>query len=63
MRLGTHMPRNPVLLSHFAKLGYVTSIGSGVPRILRLVRESVGREPEIQVPGNEVVISIPRPTA
>jgi ATP-dependent DNA helicase RecG len=60
MRLGTHVPRNPVLLSHFAKLGYVTSLGSGIPRLLRLVKEQVGREPDIQVPGHEVVISIPR---
>jgi ATP-dependent DNA helicase RecG len=37
MRLGTHVPRNPILLSHFAKLGYVTSLGTGVPRVIRLV--------------------------
>ncbi len=60
MRLGTHVPRNPILLSHFAKLGYVTSLGTGVPRVIRLVTEKVGKEPDIVARDFEVVVSIPR---
>jgi ATP-dependent DNA helicase RecG len=60
MRLGTHVPRNPILLSHFAKLGYVTSLGTGVPRIIRLVSQAVGKEPDIAVRDFEVTVSIPR---
>jgi hypothetical protein len=40
MRLGTHVPRNPILLSHFSKLGLTTRIGSGIPRILQLVEKA-----------------------
>ncbi|MCI0695826.1 putative DNA binding domain-containing protein [candidate division KSB1 bacterium] len=60
MRLGTHVPRNPILLSHFAKLGYVTSLGTGVPRVIRLVSQAVGKEPDIAVRDFEVMVSIPR---
>lgn len=60
MRLGTHVPRNPILLSHFAKLGYVTSLGTGVPRVIRLVAQAVGKEPDIVVRDFEVMVSIPR---
>ena len=60
MKLGTHVPRNPILLSHLAKMGYVTSLGTGIPRIIKLVTESVGREPDISVRGFEVLVSIPR---
>lgn len=60
MRLGTHVPRNPILLSHFAKLGYVTSLGTGVPRVIRLVAQTVGKEPDIVVRDFEVMVSIPR---
>jgi ATP-dependent DNA helicase RecG len=63
MRLGTHVPRNPILLSHFAKLGYVTSLGTGVPRVIRLVSQAVGKEPDIAVRDFEVMVSIPRRTA
>ena len=60
MRLGTHNPRNPILMSHLAKLGYMTSLGSGVPRIIRLVTERVGREPDILARDFEVMVIIPR---
>jgi ATP-dependent DNA helicase RecG len=61
MKLGTHVPRNPILLSHLAKLGYVTSLGTGIPRIIKLVKDRVGRDPEIIAREHEVLISIPRP--
>lgn len=60
MKLGTHVPRNPILLSHFAKLGYVTSLGTGVPRVIRLVKQAIGKEPEIAVRDFETLVSIPR---
>jgi ATP-dependent DNA helicase RecG len=60
MKLGTHIPRNPILLSHFAKMGYVTSLGSGIPRILKLVRQATGKEAEIAIRGLELVVTLPR---
>jgi ATP-dependent DNA helicase RecG len=62
MRLGTPVPRNPILLSQLAKLGYVTSLGTGVPRVIRLVSQAVGKEPEIVARDFEVMVSIPRRT-
>jgi ATP-dependent DNA helicase RecG len=60
MKFGTHVPRNPIILSHFAKFGYVTSIGSGIPRIISRVQKIVGREPDLIIRANEFVLSIPR---
>lgn len=60
MKFGTHVPRNPIILSHFSKFGFVTSIGSGIPRIIYLVKKSVDREPDLIIRANEFVLSIPR---
>lgn len=60
MKLGTHVPRNPILLSHLAKMGYLTSLGSGIPRMIKLVAGATGKEPEIAIRGFEVLVSIPR---
>ena len=60
MKLGTHVPRNPIILSHLAKMGYVTSLGSGIPRMIKLVAAATGKEPEIAIRGFEVLVSIPR---
>jgi predicted HTH transcriptional regulator len=62
MRLGAHVPRTPIVLSHFAKLGYVTSLGTGVPRVIRLVLQALGKEPDIVIRDFEVMVSIPRQT-
>ncbi|MHB0875041.1 MAG: RNA-binding domain-containing protein [Anaerolineae bacterium] len=64
MKLGAvHVLRNPSIYLLLDRLGMVTGIGSGVYRMVRLVREAVGREPDIYVQGNEVVVSLPRPVA
>ena len=41
-------------------MGFVTSIGSGIPRIIYLVKKFVGPEPELIIRENEFVLSIPR---
>lgn len=60
MRLGTHVPRNPILLSHLAKMGYVTSVGSGIPRMIKLVSQKTGQEPDLVLREHEFLVSIPR---
>jgi len=61
MKLGaTHVLRNPAIYTLFSRLGMVTGIGSGVYRTIQLVREAIGREPEIHVEANELVVSLPR---
>lgn len=62
MRLGAaHVPRNPLIYTLFARLGLVTGIGSGVQRLMTLVRRHTGREPDLAQVENEFVVTIHRP--
>ena len=60
MRVGVHVPRNPVIYKRLADLGLVTSVGSGVPRMIELVKQATGRDVEIIIRNFEVAIVIPR---
>ncbi|HHY39174.1 MAG TPA: transcriptional regulator [Clostridia bacterium] len=60
---GAHVLRNPTIYTLLSRLGLVTGIGSGVLRIITLVREATGREPELSEEGNEFVLRIPRKEA
>jgi ATP-dependent DNA helicase RecG len=55
-----HVLRNPQLYAFFLKARYVTDTGNGLRRVIREVKETVGKEPEIGEQGNEVVVSVPR---
>lgn len=55
-----HVLRNPLLYAFFYKAGYVTDTGNGFRRVIRDVKETVGREPEIRVEGSETAVVIPR---
>lgn len=46
--------RNETIARVLFNLGYVNSLGSGIPRMIRLMREHVGREPEFEVVGQRV---------
>jgi len=63
MRAGVHVTRNPHLYSRVADAGLVTRAGTGVRRMIRLVREASGRDIEILITDAEVVIVLPRATA
>ncbi|RMF36450.1 MAG: transcriptional regulator, partial [Chloroflexi bacterium] len=52
--------RNPTIYTLFSRLGMVTGIGSGVYRTIQMVKQATGREPEIYLEGNELVVSLPR---
>ncbi|MEE8586050.1 MAG: ATP-binding protein [Acidobacteriota bacterium] len=54
------MIRNPHIYTRLADAGLVTRAGSGIRRIIRLVREATGKEVEIVVRDFEVLIVIPR---
>jgi ATP-dependent DNA helicase RecG len=43
--------RNDTIARVLFNLGYVNSLGSGVPRMMRLMRQHVGREPDFLVTG------------
>ncbi|MBI4641517.1 MAG: putative DNA binding domain-containing protein [Candidatus Tectomicrobia bacterium] len=60
LRLGVHVLRNPTIYNIFLKVGLVTDAGSGIPRMIRLLRETTNREPDFRLEGNEFVVVLPR---
>jgi ATP-dependent DNA helicase RecG len=46
--------RNETIARVLFNLGYVNSLGSGIPRMIRLMRQHVGREPELDVIGQSI---------
>src|SRR5437764_15323257 len=61
MRAGAHVVRNPHIYARLSDAGLVTRAGTGIPRIIRLVKEAAGQDVDIRVRGFEVLLSIPRP--
>ena len=60
MRAGTHVVRNPHIYARLSDAGLVTRVGSGIPRIVKLVRQATGKDVTIQLREFEVLLSIPR---
>ena len=60
MRAGVHVVRNSSIYARLSDAGLVTRAGTGIRRIIRLVREATGREVEIEVRSFEVLLTIPR---
>jgi len=60
MRAGVHVVRNPHLYSRLSDAGLVTRAGSGIRRIIRLVREATGEDIGLDVRDFEVLLTIPR---
>lgn len=52
-------PRNETIARVLFNLGYVNTLGSGIPRIIRLIREHTGQEPEFSVADNQFVVRLP----
>lgn len=63
IRLGVHAERNPLLVSFLSKMGYMTQIGTGVIRMIRLLKQHTGKEPEFEERGEEFLVRIWRPNA
>lgn len=60
MRLGVHVVRNPRIYARLSDAGLVTRAGTGVPRIIRLVREATGGDVGIDVREHEILLTLPR---
>jgi ATP-dependent DNA helicase RecG len=59
IKLGVHAERNRLLATLLTQLGYMSAIGTGVPRlIVRLSRQLAGREPEFVLVGEELRVRI-----
>jgi predicted HTH transcriptional regulator len=57
---GSHVLRNPTLYNLLYKSGMVTDIGSGVYRMIKLMREKLNKEIGLNVTETEFILSIPR---
>lgn len=60
MRAGVHVVRNPRIYARLSDAGLVTRAGTGIRRIIRLVREATGKDIEINIREFEVLLTIPR---
>lgn len=59
IKLGVHAERNRAICTLLTQLGYMSAIGTGVPRlILRLSRQLTGRDPEFSLIGEELRVQI-----
>lgn len=61
IKLGVHSERNPLIVSYLAKMGYMTQIGTGIPRMIRLLKKHTGKEPDLDERDQEFVVRIWRP--
>ena len=60
MRAGVHVVRNPHIYARLSDAGLVTRAGTGIRRIIRLVKEATGKNIEIKIREFEVLLAIPR---
>jgi ATP-dependent DNA helicase RecG len=60
MRAGVHVVRNPHIYARLSDAGLVTRAGSGIRRIIRLIKEATGKDIGIDIRDFEVLITIPR---
>lgn len=59
IKVGVHAERNPRLCTVLTHLGYMSDIGTGIPRlIIRLTKKLSGREPEFEMIDEEFRVRI-----
>jgi predicted HTH transcriptional regulator len=61
IRLGFPLHRNPLIVSFLAKGHRMTEIGTGIPRMIRLLKKHTGREPDFEERDQEFIVKIWRP--
>lgn len=57
---GSHVLRNPTIYNMLIKYGMVTDLGSGVRRIIKLVKENNGKDVLLKPTPSEFILTIPR---
>ncbi|MEW5767704.1 MAG: RNA-binding domain-containing protein [bacterium] len=55
-----HVLRNPTIYILLSKMGLVTHTGTGIKRIIESVKKTTGRNVNLEVIGNEFILTIPR---
>lgn len=57
---GSHVLRNPTIYNMLIKFKMVTDLGSGVRRIIKLVKDHLGKDVLLTPTTNEFILTIPR---
>ncbi|MCD5417161.1 hypothetical protein LR021_02160 [Candidatus Bipolaricaulota bacterium] len=60
MKVSIHVPRNPVIYNLLNKMGMVTDVGSGIPRVIKIIKEKLNKEIGLDSTEAEFILSIPR---
>lgn len=60
LRYGVHVERNPVLVSFLTKMGYMSQVGTGIPRVFRLMKQQQKPEPRFALVGEEFRVTLPK---
>ncbi len=60
MKTSVHILRNPVIYNLLNRMGLVTDVGSGVPRMIKTIREVMDKEIGLEVNEAEFILTIPR---
>ncbi|KYK28129.1 MAG: hypothetical protein AYK19_05750 [Theionarchaea archaeon DG-70-1] len=58
IRYGIHVERNPIIVSYLTKLGKMSQIGTGIPRLIQMVRASTGKEPLFEEVDSQFKVTI-----
>jgi predicted HTH transcriptional regulator len=61
LRSLNHVARNPLIVQSLSRLGYMRDFGTGIPRVIRLMREHNGTEPEFALIGEAFVARLYSP--
>jgi len=61
LRHYNHIARNPLLVQFLSRQGYMRDFGTGIPRVIRLMREHNRTEPEFEILGEEFVARLKSP--
>jgi ATP-dependent DNA helicase RecG len=60
IKLGSHVLRNPTIYNFLNKIGMVTDIGSGIPRMIKIMKERLNRDVDLITVDSEFIVTIPR---
>ena len=62
MKTGFSSPRNRLIVQLLFNLGYMSSFGTGIPRMLRLMKQHTGVAPELIVEDAELIVRLFAPS-
>ena len=60
---GIHVERNPLLVTFLAKLGLMSRVGTGIPRMIQAMRKAELPPPEFRIIDGQFSVTLRRPAA